>query len=214
MAMMKTPPPRRNYAQMVRVIRDEQSGQFNASTPYQLGKAYASEASSGSDTRIRSLDEIGINTRPANQLQSPDNSGYYSSRESTTLYHQLSDDQQLYFNGVSPKAAPTRLDARPGTKTRTYLNSNTPSENINVSSQRTHSSTHSGKQQNTLNAEMNMSKGNTAKEYHSLLNTCSAPLETHIPNHSTAPKQTRLPFVERASLEGIEGTSLDFSLSF
>ena len=208
--MITPPPPRRNYAQMVRVIRDEPSEQFSANVPYQLGKAYSSEASSGADTRIRSLDELGINTRPVNQLQAPNNNSYYSNRESTTLYHQLNDDQQLYFDGVSPKTAPTRLDARPGTKTRTYLGSDAPSEQINVAAQQRSNTGNVGK--TPVNDGIKMNNQSNAKDYHSLLNTRSAPIDTHMPNHSPTAKQTRLPFVERATLEGIANTTVDFSL--
>lgn len=208
--MIKTPPPRRNYAQMVRVIRDEPSGQFTSNVPYQLGKAYGSEASSGTDTRIRSLDEIGINTRPVNQLQAPNNNSYYSNRESTTLYHQLTSDQQQYFDGVNPNPAPTRLDARPGTKTRAYLGSNAPSEHINVAAQQRSNSANTGT--SPANESMKINDDEHAKKSHSALHTRSTTRDTHIPNHSTAPKQTRLPFVERATLEGIANTTVDFSL--
>ena len=142
--MTKTPPPRRNYAQMVRVVRDESSQQFSAQVPYQLGKAYGTEVSHPSETRVRSLDEIGINSRSPNQFQQPAINTNYNRRESTTLYHQLSSDQQQYFDGTNPNPSPTRLDARPGTKTRAYLSSNAPAEQINVIASERSSSTLSG----------------------------------------------------------------------
>lgn len=221
--MMKPPPPRRNYAQMVRVVRDDQSNPFSPQVPYQLGKAYAQPSSSGTDTRIRSLDELGINTRPVNQLQAPSLDANYNTRESTSLYHQISQDQQLYFDGVNPNPAPTRLDARPGTKTRTYLNSHAVSEKINVAT-----GGHSTMQTKpmagtaTISGCSSSSTANSLfgatpsgnKAYSSALNSSSTPLESPLSNSSSVPKQTRLPFVKRHTLEGTSGTSLDFSLSF
>ena len=85
----KTPPPLRNYAQMARVVRDAQKSRFAPSVPYQLGKAYGSAAASAGRTRVRTLDEIGINSRPPNQLQPPETDSYYSRRESTASYSQI-----------------------------------------------------------------------------------------------------------------------------
>ena len=42
----------------------------------------------------------------------------------------------------------------------------------------------------------------------------SSPIDIQPIDVAPAPKQTRLPFVKRASLEGIEGADLGFSLTF
>ncbi len=225
--MIKNPPPLRNYAQMARVVRDDANNPFRAQVPYQLGKAYGTETSNPSEVRIRSLDEIGIHSRSPNQLQAPVPNNNYSRRESTSLYHQLSRDQQLYFDGISPNPAPTRMDARPGTKTRTYLNSQAASEHINVTAN-SHSSNedkvnsrHSSHNEIIQNYSihhrlMNMEIKNSTpqKFYRSSLNTSSFPVKTPLFNESPAPKQTRLPIVRHPSLGGTSGTGISFSLNF
>jgi hypothetical protein len=203
----KTPPPLRNYAQMVRVVRDDNSNPFQASVPYQLGKAYGSVSTSPDETRIRSLDEMGINSRSPSQLQAPDNNANYSRRESTTLYHQLNSDQQRYFDGTSPNIAPTRQDAIPGTKTRTYLGSNAPSESIVVKDSHTASSREVGRVSGAP-------KNNNTNRTQSPIQTHSQPIDSHFIHEKTIAKQTRLPFVTHHSLEGTAGKSLGFSLNF
>ena len=222
----KTPPPLRNYAQMVRVVRDDNSNPFQASVPYQLGKAYSSTSSSAGETRIRSLDEIGINSRSPSQLQPPDNNANYNHRESTVLYHQLSGDQQRYFDGTSPNIAPTRQDAKPGTKTRAYLSSNASSESIAVTdshpsntreSSTSGSSGHSSQYapqntpQNTLQSTL---QNNHTSRTHSPIQTHSQPIDSRFSHEKATSKQTRLPFVTHHSLEGTAGSPLDFSLNF
>jgi hypothetical protein len=217
----KTPPPLRNYAQMVRVVRDDNSNPFQTSVPYQLGKAYSSTSSSAGETRIRSLDEIGINSRSPNQLQAPDNNANYNRRESTVLYHQLSGDQQRYFDGTSPNKAPTREDAKPGTKTRTYLGSDAPSESIMVKDSHTSSIRESSAGGSVDHSSLShphsspsTSKNDHGKRTHSPIQTHSQPIDSRFSHEKAAAKQTRLPFVTRHSLEGTAGNSLDFSLNF
>ncbi|MGS2718771.1 hypothetical protein ACVBE9_11395 [Eionea flava] len=233
-----TPPPLRNYAQMVRVVRDDSMGKgsvggdnnpFQASVPYQLGKAYGGAASSGAETRIRSLDEIGISSRSPNQLQAPDTQTNYDTRSSTVLYHQLSDDQQLYFDGVSPNKAPTRQDAMPGTKTRTYLGSTssqaaTQQITVRAASQGQPATSRSGLSGSELsgsglsNSELNASKPSsnaaTVRPQPTALQTHSLPVDSSFSHEKAAPKQTRLPFVTHHSLEGTAGNALGFSLTF
>lgn len=213
----KTPsPPLRNYAQMVRVVRDDQKSRFAPQVPYLLGKAYGNLSSSGSETRIRSLDEIGIHSRSPAQLQDPATENYYSTRESTILYHELNDDQQQYFDGVNPSPAPTRLDARPGTKSRTYLGSDAPSEHIVVapSGRSVASTPNTGNRQGSVQSH-GMPKQVSSQERGARppIQTASTPMDLDPPK-ATAPKQTRLPFVTRHSLEGVAPTGLDFCLSF
>ncbi|EGG93665.1 hypothetical protein IMCC1989_921 [gamma proteobacterium IMCC1989] len=210
----KTPPPLRNYAQMVRVVRDDNSNPFQASVPYQLGKAYSGISSSPGETRIRSLDEIGINSRSPNQLQPPDNNANYSRRESTILYHQLSGDQQRYFDGTSPNIAPTRQDAKPGTKTRTYLDSNAPSESIAVANSRSGCTRESSASGSSEHLYHNTTKINHTNRTHSPIQTHSQPADNRFSHEKAVAKQTQLPFVTRHSLEGTAGNSLDFSLNF
>jgi hypothetical protein len=214
----KTPPPLRNYAQMVRVVRDDNSNPFQASVPYQLGKAYSNTSSSAGETRIRSLDEIGINSRSPSQLQPPDNNANYNRRESTVLYHQLSGDQQRYFDGTSPNIAPTRQDGKPGTKTRTYLSSDAPSESISVTdshpSSTRESSTSGSSGHSSQYAPQNTSQSNHTSRTHSPIQTHSQPIDSRFSHEKAAAKQTRLPFVTHHSLEGTAGSPLDFSLNF
>lgn len=216
----KAPPPLRNYAQMARVVRDEQKSRFAPSAPYQLGKAYGSPAVSGAETRVRTLDEIGINSRPPSQLQAPEADGYYNRRESTTLYHELSDDQQLYFDGVNPNPAPTRMSARPGTKTRAYLNSDATAERINVAvsggtggNDLAGDGPAGGHGEPTIRRQGAIHSG-IPKSHSKPLAISSSPVDIQPIDVAPAPKQTRLPFVKRASLEGIKGTDLGFNLTF
>lgn len=213
------PPPRRNYAQMVRVVRDELKGAFKAQVPYQLANAYSFPSTSSDglldETRIRTLDELGMNTRPVNQLQNPGLESYYSQRESTILYHELSEDQQQYFEGVNPNPAPTRLDARPGTKSRAYLGSDTAAEKINVAEQRSvtasSSSATPSKKKPSRSGSIDSTRVHPGCQ--SNLATSSTPLNLQ-PIEASAPKQTRLPYVQHASLEGIAPTPLGFCLTF
>lgn len=221
------PPPLRNYAQMVRVVRDGSVGDgdnpFQASVPYQLGKAYSGVASSGAETRIRSLDEIGMSSRSPNQLQAPDTNANYDTRSSTVLYHQLSDDQQLYFDGVSPNMAPTRQDAMPGTKTRTYLgntNSQAATQQITVRAATqgkpaTSSAGSTSAELNDSNQSSSLSANHSSvRPQPTALQTHSLPVDRRFSHEKAAPKQTRLPFVTHHSLEGTAGNALGFSLTF
>jgi hypothetical protein len=218
-----TPPPLRNYAQMVRVVRDSNAGgdssnPFQLSVPYKLGKAYGGASTSGAETRIRSLDEIGIHSRSPNQLQAPNIDANYDRRSSTILYHQLTGDQQQFFDGISPNIAPTRQDARPGTKTRTYLGSGlenySTSEHIAVNA-----SSASSRESTTSSSGHTPDHGDASSlllknRQPTSLQTHSLPVDSRFSHEKAAPKQTRLPFVTHHSLEGTAGNSLDFSLNF
>ena len=194
MIVNNPPPPRRQYAQMVRVVRDGKRALFQSPVPYQLGKAYGSEQSPPTETRIRTLDELGINSRSPDKAQSPGTDNHYNRRESTTLYHQLAADQQSYFNGISPKAASTRQDAQAGTKSRAYLGGNTPSQDIMVAPL------------SQQGANDNKSK---QRDYHSTLAKQSAPMDGGFSyQQPTQGKQTQLPLVKPSSLEGIAQTPL------
>ncbi len=200
----KTPPPLRNYAQMARVVRDDQKQLFSPSVPYQLAKSYGDYTPSMAEVRIRSLDEIGINTRPAGQLQQSASDNYYNRRESTVIYHQLNDDQQQYFDGVSPNQSPTRRDALPGTKTRAYLNSDAASETINVAAN--YDSNH---YEYTGHKRAEKTKNHSAP-----LAKSASDIDVSFTHEKPIKKQTRLPAVYGHSLEGTAETSLEFDLSF
>ncbi|MBX2807783.1 MAG: hypothetical protein KTR20_04045 [Cellvibrionaceae bacterium] len=196
---MHIPPPRRHYAQMVRVVRNEQQGLYKNPVPYVLGKAYGTESTGPADTRIRSLDELGINSRPPNQLQAPSLTSNYTVREATALYAQLPREQQHYFEGINPNPAPTRQDAKPGTKTRVYLGSHATAETIDVAPSELTASTassNSQRQANTAPAPAPAPKTHPAPAY----------------QHPLPAKQTLLPVVKAPALQGTVATALSFSL--
>ena len=126
---MKTPPPLRNYKQMVRVVRDNDQANTSSSVPYQLGNAYGNDNPSPVETRERTLDENGINSRTPRQPESAGLEGYLSARETSSQFHKLDDGQQQYFTGTNPNPAPSRQDSLPGTKSRAYLSSDNEQAN-------------------------------------------------------------------------------------
>ncbi|ODS22930.1 hypothetical protein AB835_11560 [Candidatus Endobugula sertula] len=220
--MMATPPPRRHYGQMVRVVREDTTNPFSSQVPYQLGKAYGKQIASATETRIRSLDELGIHSRSPNQSQAPATDNNYNRRESSTLYHQLSADQKRYFDGMSPNSAPTRLDARPGGKSRTYLGDHAISEDINIMTGKCSimvASSDTGEQSDVTSYQHNNSDFmkqlfKQSKVHDSLLKKRSSTVDIRFSHPTLAPKQTRLPMIQQASLEGTAKTGLGFSLAF
>lgn len=192
----KTPPPRRNYQQMVRVVRDGDS----KPVPYQLAKAYGEPASNPTETRERSLDEIGINSRTSRQPEAPGNDGYLPTRESTTLYHELSPEQQQYFDGTTPNPAPTRQDGWPGTKSRAYLGGD--AEHVTI--------TPPGSGEKSHKKEQREEKADTSRSrQHSQTDTGDF---SPLPPAPHVKKQTKLPIVKRPSLKGTKGTDIGFDI--
>lgn len=205
--MPKPPPPLRDYQQMVRVVREQQKSLFTQGVPYQLGKAYGKEAPSADETRMRSLDEIGINSRSPSHLQDPAADNNFNARETTSLYHQLSPSQQQYFSGQGPNHSPTRQDGLPGTKTRSFLGSHYEAEKIAVSE--------GPDQRDISRAKQQASGADSTNEPEASPNggTSTPDFDTHFEHQVPGPKQTRLPIVRPAPLEGTSPTELDFRLT-
>ncbi|GGY41843.1 hypothetical protein GCM10011297_13570 [Bacterioplanes sanyensis] len=192
---MTTPPPLRSYRQMVRVVRDQPHACCRL--PYQLARAYAEENATPVETRLRSLDEIGMDGRSPRLPEAPGNAGFLSTRESTTLFHSLDEQQQSYFRGISPKAAPTRQDGWSGTKSRAYLGGGSQ-ESVTVTppSERSDAAA-------TLPADHAPTASSPNPSPHTAADL------SYQPSALKAGKQTRLPLVERPSLQGIKGTDVE-----
>lgn len=228
----KPPPPRRNYRQMVRVVREGNSaasGPLDApgAVPYRMAEAYGEGEATPTQTRERSLDELGIDSRTSRRPEAPATDNYLPQREATTLYHQISHDQQLYFDGSSPDRAPTRSAAWPGTKTRTYLDSDAQAQGITPTppSRGGHGTLsppdNGGQRAATSTSEANGERNSESNRAQHAGNGSGSekpgkPSPRHIPTPMPpAPeirKQTRLPIVGQPSLEGTQGTAVDFDL--
>lgn len=201
---MTTPPPLRGYRQMVRVVRDQPHACCRL--PYQLARAYAEENATPVETRLRSLDEIGMDGRSPRQPEAPGNAGFLSTRESTTLFHSLDEQQQSYFRGISPKAAPTRQDGWSGTKSRAYLGGGSQ-ESVTVTPPSERSDAAATQPVDHVPAD----HVPTASSPHASPNPSPhTPADlSYQPSGLKTGKQTRLPLVERPSLQGIKGTDVE-----
>lgn len=199
---MRTPAPLRNYQQMVRVVRDNQPHSC-CRLPYQLARAYGDGNASPTETRLRSLDEIGIDARSQRQPEPAASNNFVSTRETTTLYHQLDDQQQSYFRGINPDPAPTRQSAWPGTKSRAYLGGGSQ-ESVTIQPP--------GEQQRS---EQNTDRPQPSADPNNEQSVSQPPQHlpadlSYQPSALRPGKQTRLPLVDTPSLKGIKGTDVTF----
>lgn len=125
-------PPLRDYKQMVRIIRD----QNNSALSYQMGTAYGShgdnlfESISGTERRIRTLNEMNMPSTSLRRPEAPAVDGFLSTRASSTLYHDLNDSTQRYLNGQGGAQMVRRSDGDPGTKLRTDLGHDAFAKNV------------------------------------------------------------------------------------
>ncbi|ASP39839.1 hypothetical protein CHH28_14665 [Bacterioplanes sanyensis] len=200
---MTTPPPLRHYQQMVRVVRDQPHGCCRL--PYQLARAYGEGSVSATETRLRSLDEIGVDARSARKPEPPATNNFVSPRESTALYHQLDGNQQSYFRGVSPNPAPTRQDGWSGTKSRAYLGGGSQeSVNIQPPSER-HDAASASQHHEPSSASDEAEPGASQSQVE------HRPADlSYAPSTLRPGKQTKLPMVDSPSLKGIKGTDVSF----
>lgn len=199
---MKTPPPLRNYQQMVRIVRSGADSSGFTAVPYRLAQAYGSEAPSPVDVRLRSLDESGLNLRTSRQPEPAATDNYLPVRANSTLFHQLHAQDQSYLNGMAPPQTGSRRDSYPGTKSRGYLNSDALSESVIAAAP----------QPRTTHSESAHKAGNLqAEPTETSQPQPMAPVQSAHPAPK-AGKQTRLPLVQEAPLNGIQGVGLDFSL--
>ncbi len=121
---MNYKPPRRDYKQMVRIVRDKP----NSSISYKMGNAYGEKHSAfgfdnadGTQVRIRTLNEMNIASTSPRRPEDPAMNGFLPTRESSILYHDLNDSTQRYLSGQGGAQATRRGDGSPGTKLRTEL---------------------------------------------------------------------------------------------
>jgi hypothetical protein len=197
----EVPPPQRNYRQMVRVIRDPGAPGGNASqVPYKLGFAYSQASDSPTQTRERTLDEIGIDSRTPRRPESTGLENYASRRETTAYFHRLTPAQQLYFTGTNPNPAPSRQEGWPGTKTRAYLGSGVAAEQVIVSPP---GSAATRGQHDAQSAATTMPSPGFGSPI--------TPPQTQSAQWYPG-KQTRLPIINRPSLHGMQGVAIHFTL--
>ena len=199
---MKTPPPLRNYQQMVRIVRSGADSSGFTAVPYRLAQAYGSGAPSPADVRLRSLDESGLNLRTSRQPEPAATDNYLPVRANSTLFHQLHAQDQSYLNGMAPPQTGSRRDSYPGTKSRGYLNSDALSESVIAAAP----------QPRTTHSESAHNAGNLQAD-----NIDTLQIQPITPGQPPRPapgtgKQTRLPLVQDTPLDGIQGVGLDFSL--
>jgi len=125
---MNYQPLLRDYRQMVRIVRDK----ANSATSFKLGNAYGKQQKSFSDVftnngatptelQIRTLNEINVPSTSIRRPEAPAEDGYLSSRESSTLYHDLNNTSKQYLNALGGDNGVRRSDGQPGTKLRTQL---------------------------------------------------------------------------------------------
>lgn len=124
---MNYKPLRRDYKQMVRIVRD----QTNSSISYKMGTAYGDSKHhfdggfdshfNATQVRIRTLNEMNLPSTSLRRPEAPAVDGFLPTRESSILYHQLNDNIQHYLNGQGGAQAVRRSDGNPGTKLRTEL---------------------------------------------------------------------------------------------
>ncbi|WP_018693806.1 hypothetical protein [Algicola sagamiensis] len=108
--------PLRNYQQMVRVVRNDGSGE-----QYHLASAYGDgPRAESTDLRLRTLDEMNLPSTSPRRPAPTVSGGDFSTRTSTVHYHELNAHGRGYFDGSAPQIT-TRTENMPGTKFRTDL---------------------------------------------------------------------------------------------
>lgn len=201
---MKTPMPLRNYQQMLRVIRDNDDMAQRSGNTYQLGTAYSGPVINPADTRLRSLDELGLNFRSSRQPEPKGLDRFLPRRASTSHFHQLNPGLQRYFTGTSAEAAPTRRDGWAGTKARAYLGGG--GENVVIPNPRSFTQGDTGNADEQRQRSGSTPPGGTDTEK---VFTAQPNPNSIAPPQTNAGKQTRLPRVAKADLEGTWGPGLE-----
>lgn len=146
-------PPLRNYNQIVRVVRDDTTGDHLAkhAVDFKLGNAFGEHQSNGFDSlfsnggisptelQMRTLDSMNL---PSSSLRRPGNTksgGLLPTRAGSLLFHDLNPSTRDYINGMNGGQTMNRLDAQPGTKLRTQLDPSASNKRIH---QQGHQSNH------------------------------------------------------------------------
>ena len=114
--------PLRNYKQMVRIVKNAISSPLQ----YQLASSFGENKAPvrGTDLRLRTLEELHLPSTSQRKPGPIDHGGEFSTRVSSSYFHQLDSASRSYLDGAGGPQTQSRLDNVPGTKIRETLGSN------------------------------------------------------------------------------------------